>query len=124
MSTNVVVLTGRLGKDPEVRSTTSGKSVTSFSLAVDDGWGEKKKTNWFLVEAWDKTAESVGRMVTAGKRVTVVGSLQEDTWQDQKTGEKRSRIKVLANRVDIIDFAEKNQGDGHGQVDDSDDTPF
>ncbi len=123
MSTNVVVLTGRLGKDPEIRSTSSGKSVASFSIAVDDGWGDKKKTYWFNIEAWDKTAEAISRMVSSGKRVTVVGSLQEDTWKDSNTGDKRSRIKVLASRVDIIDFAEKNQGDGHGEVSD-DDIPF
>ena len=123
MSTNVVVLTGRLGKDPEIRATNSGKSVASFSIAVDDGWGDKKKTYWFSVEAWDKTAEAVGRMVSSGKRVTVVGSLQEDTWNDSKTGDKRSRIKVLANRVDIIDFADKSQADGHSEVSD-DDIPF
>lgn len=119
MSVNVVVITGRLGKNPEIRSTPSGKSVASFSLAVDEGFGDKKKTNWFFVEAWDKTAEALGRLVTAGKRVTVVGSLQEDTWQDKNSGEKKSRIKILANRVDIIDFAEKNQGDGQGEDDDS-----
>jgi single-strand DNA-binding protein len=123
MSVNCVTLLGRLGKDPELRSTTSGKSVVSFSLAVDDGWGDKRKTNWFTIEAWDKTAEAVARLATAGKRIAVVGSLQEDTWTDQKSGEKRSRTKILASRVDIIDFAEKNQGDGQGQVDD-DDIPF
>lgn len=123
MSVNCVVLSGRLGKDPELRSTPGGKSVVCFSLAVDDGWGDKKKTSWFYVEAWDKTAEAIARMVSAGKRVAVVGSLQEDTWADSKTGEKRSRLKVIARNVDIIDFNEKNQGDGHGEISD-DDIPF
>ena len=123
MSTNVIVLTGRLGKDPEVRSTQAGKTVASFSVAVDDGWGDKKKTDWWDVEVWGKTAEAVGRLVTSGKRVTVTGSLKKDEWQDKTSGEKRSRTKILANQVDIIDFADKNQGDGHGEVDD-DSIPF
>lgn len=121
MSTNVVVLTGRLGKDPEVRATNSGKSVVSFSIAVDDGWGEKKKTDWWDVEAWDKTAEAVGRLGKAGKRVTVTGSLKKDEWQDKSSGEKKSRTKIRAMSVDIVDFAEKNQGDGQG---DDSDIPF
>ena len=123
MSINNVVISGRLGKDPEVRSTTSGKSVVSFSLAVDEGWGEKRKTYWFTVEAWDKTAEAVGRMASAGKRVAVVGSLQEDTWTDQKSGEKKSRTKILANRVEIIDYADK-QVDNSSNADDDQDIPF
>ena len=88
---------------------------------MDDGWGEKKKTYWFLVEAWDKTAEAVGRLVTAGKRVVVVGSIHEDTWNDSKTGDKKSRIKIRANSVEIIDFPEKSQADGYNE---SDDIPF
>lgn len=120
MSTNVVVLTGRLGKNPEVRATNNGKSVASFSIAVDDGWGEKKKTDWWDIEAWDKTAEAVGRLVTAGKRVTVTGSLKKDEWQDKNSGEKKSKTKIRAMSVDIIDFAEKNQADGASD----DDIPF
>ena len=123
MSTNVVVITGRLGKDPEVKSTNTGKAVAKFSIAVDDGWGDKKKTDWWDVEVWGKTAEAVGRLVTSGKRVTVTGALKLDTWQDKASGDKRSKAKILALSVDIIDFSDKNQGDGHGEVSD-DDIPF
>ena len=121
--TNVVVLTGRLGKDPELKSTNTGKALAKFSIAVDDGWGEKKKTDWWDVEVWGKTAEAVGRLVTAGKRVTVTGALKQETWQDKQTGDKRSKTKILALSVDIIDYAATNQADGHGEVDD-DDIPF
>jgi len=123
VSTNVVVITGRLGKDPEVKSTNTGKAVAKFSIAVDDGWGDKKKTDWWDVEVWGKTAEAVGRLVTSGKRVTVTGALKLDTWQDKASGDKRSKAKILALSVDIIDFSDKNQGDGHGEVSD-DDIPF
>ena len=113
MSVNSIVLSGRLGKNVELRSTTGGKSVASFSIAVDDGWGEKKSTIWVNIEVWDKTAEAVSKLVTAGKRVAVVGSLKEDVWQD-KNGDKKSRFKVLASRVDIIDFPEK-ESEGEDQ---------
>lgn len=119
-STNVVVLTGRLGKDPEVRSTGSGKSVVVFSIAVDDGFGDKKKTDWWDVEAWNKTAEAIGRLVVAGNRVTVTGSLKKDEWQDQ-SGNKRSKAKILATRVDIIDFA---QGSNQAVEISDEDIPF
>lgn len=123
MSTNVVVISGRLGKDPEVKQTNGGKSVCSFSIAVDSGFGDKKKSMWVNVEAWDKTAEAIGRLVTSGKRVAVTGQLAQDEWTDAQTGQKKSRFKIRANQVDVIDFAEKTQADGHGEVSD-DDIPF
>lgn len=110
MSTNVVVLTGRLGKNPEVKTTPSGKSVGSFSIAVDRGYGDKKRAVWVNIEVWNKTAEAVARLVTAGKRVTVVGELDEETWKD-KEGNDRRRTKVVAQSVDIIDFADKGAED-------------
>jgi len=117
VSTNCVILTGRLGKAPEIRTTPSGKSVGVFTLAVDRGYGDKKKTLWVNVEVWNKTAEAVARMVTKGNRVTVVGELDEDAWKD-KEGNERRRTKVVAQSVDIIDFADK-QADG----DNTDDGP-
>ena len=123
MSVNSIVVSGRLGRDPELRSTSTSKSVAAFSIALDEGYGEKKKTIWLNIEAWDKTAEAVARLVTAGKRVSVVGRLSEDTWTDTKSGEKKSRFKVIANQIDIIDFPDKNQADGHGESVD-DDIPF
>src|SRR5579859_7213313 len=106
MSLNVVVVSGRLGKDPELRTTSGNKSVCSFSVAVDRGYGDKKKTVWVPVEAWEKTAEAVARLVTKGKRIQVSGELDEESWTDSATGQKKSRFKVIASKVDIIDFPE------------------
>lgn len=111
MSFNLVVLTGRLGKDPELKTTNSGKSVTSFGVALDEGYGEKKKTIWVNVEAWDKTAEAINRLSGKGKRVTVRGRLSEDVWE--QNGEKKSRFKVVAQDVDILDFKENGE-EGYG----------
>ena len=119
MAINTVVIGGRLGKNPELRSTTGGKSVASFSIAVDDGYGDRKKTFWFYVEVWDKTAEAVDKLAVTGNRVVVTGRLVEDTWKDQE-GNKKSRIKVLANSVEIIDFPEKENPDGYSASSGSD----
>lgn len=121
MSTNNVVLTGRLGKAPEVRQTPSGKSVGVFTLAVDRGYGDKKKTLWINVEVWNKTAEAVARLVTQGNRVTVVGELDEDVWRDRESNTERKRMKVVANSVDIIDFAESKPAE---RANNEDDIPF
>jgi single-strand DNA-binding protein len=124
VSLNVVVISGRLGKDPEVRSTSGGKSVCTFSIAVDRGYGDKKKTVWVSVEAWDKTAEAVARLVTKGKRVEVTGELDEDSWTDQ-SGQKKSRFKVIARKVDIIDFPETGgSAPSTSDISDGDDVPF
>jgi single-strand DNA-binding protein len=109
MSVNVIVLSGRLGRQPEIRNTQSGKSVAKLNLAVDRGFGDKRRTIWVDVEVWDKTAEAVARMATSGSRVTISGELDIDEWNDKNSGEKRSTFKVIANRVDIIDFAEDKQ---------------
>lgn len=119
---NIVLLTGRIGKEPELKSTNSGKSVTSFSLAVDDGYGEKKKTYWFQIEAWDKTAEAINRLSGKGKKILIEGRLSEDVWE--QNGETKHRTKVIANRVEILEFkdsGERSQGDGYEP---SEDAPF
>lgn len=102
-----------------MRSTSSGKTVAAFSLAVDDGFGDKKKTIWVSCEAWEKTAEAVNRFLTKGKRATVVGRLTEDTWE--ANGEKKTKWKVVAERVEIIDFPDQNQQPAYASQDASDD---
>ena len=121
-SVNLVVFSGRVGKDPEVRATSSGKSVAVFSLAVDRGYGDRKRTIWANVETWDKTAEAVGRLVKKGARVTIVGEVDEDTWDDKNTGKKVYRTKYVAHKVDIIDFPESGKNEEASSGDD--DIPF
>ncbi len=116
MDTNLVVLSGRFGGDPEIKSTQGGKTIASFSLAITDGYGDKKKTIWAAVEAWEKTAEAIQKFGVKGNRVQIEGRIGVDTWDDKKTGEKRTRTKFVASRVNFIDYPEKNndsQGDGY-----------
>ena len=94
-SINQVILMGRLTRDPEMRTTPSGKNVTDFSLAVDR-FGDSDQADFFNVTAWDKTAELVVKYLAKGRRVLVQGSLRQDSWEDKDTGKKRSSITITA----------------------------
>lgn len=101
-SINQVILMGRLTRDPEMRTTTSGKSITSFSLAVDRG-GQSEQADFFDITAWEKLAELVSQYLSKGRRCLVQGRLQQDSWDDKETGKKRSRIVVVATDVTFLD---------------------
>ena len=73
-----IVLIGRLGREPELRFTPAGKQVTSFNVAVDDGFGDNKKTIWLRVSAWDKLAETCNNHLKKGSLVLVEGRLTAD----------------------------------------------
>lgn len=70
-----IIFIGNLGRDPEMRYTHSGQAVTSFSVAVSDGFGERKKTIWFRVSAWEKLAETCNTYLKKGSKVLVEGRL-------------------------------------------------
>lgn len=107
---NQVILMGRLTRDPEVRTTGSGKSVTSFSLAVDRG-GQDDQADFFDVTAWEKTGELVAQYLSKGRRCLVQGRLRQDSWDDKDTGKKRTRVEVVAFDVTFLDGP---NGDGGG----------
>ena len=96
---NSVVLMGRLTAEPELRSTTSGTSVTRFTIAVNryskDG---ENKADFINVTAWRKTAEFVSKYFRKGSMIAVEGSIQTDTYTDRE-GNKRYSFKVVANNV-------------------------
>lgn len=109
---NQVILMGRLTRDPETRTTTSGKSVTSFSLAVDRQ-GSDDQADFFDVTAWEKTGELVAQYLSKGRRCLVQGRLRQDSWDDKETGKKRSRVEVVAFDVTFLDGPSgDNQGAG------------
>ncbi len=99
---NQVILMGRLTRDPETRTTPSGKSVTSFSLAVDRG-GQDDQADFFDVTAWEKTGELVAQYLSKGRRCLVQGRLRQDSWDDKETGKKRTRVEVVAFDVTFLD---------------------
>ena len=111
---NKVFLIGRLTADAELRTTTSGKSVTTFSLAVNDGVGEKQKAYFFNVVVWGKGAEAVANYTHKGSKVAVTGKLTSRSYDD-KNGNKRTAIEVVADMmggVEFLDSKNSNQGNG------------
>lgn len=101
-SINQVILMGRLTRDPEQRTTTTGKTIASFSIAVDRG-GQDDSADFFNVTAWEKLGELVMQYLAKGRRVLVQGRLRQDTWDDKETGKKQSRIEVVATDVTFLD---------------------
>jgi single-strand DNA-binding protein len=105
---NKVFLMGRLTFDPELRYAPSGSAVTELRLAVNRGWtgrdGERKEETLFIdITVWDRQAENCCQYLKKGSQVHIEGALKMDTWDDKTTGEKRSKIKVLADRVQFLD---------------------
>ena len=110
-SINQVILMGRLTRDPEMRTTTTGKSIASFSIAVDRG-GEGDQTDFFDVTAWEKLGELVNQYLSKGRRCLVQGRLRQDSWDDKDTGKKRSKVEVVATDVTFLDGPNDGQQGG------------
>lgn len=112
-SINQVILMGRLTRDPEQRTTSTGKTIASFSIAVDRG-GQDDTADFFNVTAWEKLGELVMQYLSKGRRVLVQGRLRQDSWDDKETGKKQSRIEVVATDVTFLDGP--SGGDGGASV--------
>ena len=89
---NNLSLIGRLTRDPETKFTTSGKAITSFSVAYDVGWGDKKRSVFLDCKMWGERGENLVKFVNKGHRVALVGSLDQDEWDDKATGEKKKKF--------------------------------
>lgn len=116
---NNVCLMGRLTRIPELRQTSGGKSVTSFTLAVDrDG----ETADFIDCVAWGRTAEFVGQYITKGQLIALDGRLSTRTWTDRNNN-KRKAVEVVAERVY---FAEPKRAEQKGfvEVDDGEELPF
>ncbi|OYX44175.1 hypothetical protein B7Y94_00235 [Candidatus Saccharibacteria bacterium 32-49-12] len=99
---NQVILMGRLTRDPEQRTTTTGKTIANFSIAVDRA-GQDDSADFFDVTAWEKLGELVMQYLAKGRRVLVQGRLRQDSWDDKETGKKRTRVEVVATDVTFLD---------------------
>jgi single-strand DNA-binding protein len=108
MSLNSVALTGRAGKDVELKYTPSGVPVANVSMAVDYGSGENKKTSWIDVVFFKKTAEIAGQYIKKGTLFGVSGYLSARTWEDQ-SGQKRKTTEVVGANITLLE--PKREGD-------------
>ena len=149
---NCAVLMGRLVADPELRTTTSGISVTSFRIAVDRSFvrqGEERQADFIDIVAWRQTADFVCRYFRKGSMIAVQGSIQTRSYED-KQGNKRTAVEVVADNVSFcgsksesgttggsrpyenaapatapaVSYASGNMGDFESIEDDDDSLPF
>ena len=114
---NKVILVGRLGKDPEVRSTPSGTSVAKFTIATDERFtdknGEKQeRTEWHNIVAWGKLGEICGQYLRKGKLVYIEGSIRTDSWDDKESGQKKYRTEIVARDMKMLDRRGDDEGGG------------
>ena len=124
---NKAILMGRLTRDPELRHTGSGTPVCSFSIAIDNGYGEDKSTDFINCVAWSKTAEFVEKYFTKGRMIIVVGRIQTRSWEGQD-GRKNYATEVVANEVAFGETKKNAESgsntDDFAAIDTPDDIPF
>lgn len=106
MSVNQLSISGRLGRDPELKTANNGTQICNFSVAVDDGFGDKKKTYWINCVSFKKTAENISKFFKKGDMIWVNGKLTIDEWE--KDGQKKSAAKMIAFEFEF--FSSKNDG--------------
>lgn len=138
-SVNKVILVARLGKDPEIRTMSNGKSVANFSVATSRQWknqnGEKQEeTEWSNIVAYDKLADIIGKYLHKGSQVYLEGRLQTKKWTD-KEGKDRYTTEIIASEMQMLD-GKKDSGwssaapanhpaaGGGGTTDGEDSIPF
>lgn len=97
-----ITIVGRLGATPEMRYSANGNAVTTFRVAVDNGRGEDKTTEWFRIVTFKGTAEACAQYLDKGSLVLVQGRMQTRSWDDQQ-GVKRYMTELVADRVQFLD---------------------
>lgn len=127
---HTIVIVGNVGRDPEMRYTPSGSAVTSFSVAVSDGFGERKKTIWFRVSAWEKLAETCNNYLKKGSKVLIEGRLNATDTGNPRTynrqdGTTAASFEVTANVVRFLSSrTESDESEDMGGIDDGSEIPF
>ncbi len=117
-SFNKVILLGNLTRDPQVKYTPSGTAVAEIGLAVNRYWFDKQtnsrreETTFVDVTLWGRDAEVAGEYLAKGRPVLIEGRLQLDTWDDKTTGQKRSKLRVVGERMQLL--GSRGEGGGGG----------
>lgn len=107
-SFNRVILMGNLTRDPQVKRTPAGVAVTDLGLAVNRVWFDKQtnakrdETTFVDVTCWGREAEIAGEYLTKGRPVLIEGRLQLDSWDDKATGQKRSKLRVVCEKLTLV----------------------
>lgn len=113
-SLNKAILIGRLGRDPDLRYTTTGQPVAKFSIATDESYTGKDgkkvdKTEWHRIVVWGKQAEFYGHNLTKGRLVCIEGRLETSKWVD-KDGVEKYTTEIKADRIQFLDSRQSDTG--------------
>lgn len=126
---NRIIIKGRIAREIEIRQTQTGKSVGSFSVAVDKGFGENKSADFFRVQAWEKTADFVSKYFSKGKEILIEGRMESREYE--KDGQKNLVWELIAERVEFCGGAREAAPpagqppiSGGAPADDDDPYPF
>jgi single-strand DNA-binding protein len=123
-SFNKVILLGNLTRDPEVRYTPKGTAVAELGMAVNRVYtaenGEKREETTFVdVTLWGRTAEIAGEYLKKGRPVFIEGRLQLDSWEDKTSGQKRSKLKVVGEGLQLLGARPSGGGSAGGSEEES-----
>ncbi|MCP3683606.1 MAG: single-stranded DNA-binding protein [bacterium] len=118
---NKVMLIGNLGKDPEIRKTSSDRDVVNFSICTTERYKDKdgkqqERSEWHNIVAWGPLAVTCDKYLSKGKPVYIEGRITQSTWNDKETDEKRYRTDIVANNVQFLESRKASQ--------DSEEDPF
>ena len=116
-SVNKVILVGNCTRDPEVRYTPKGTAVTDLGLAMNryyssDGGEKREETTFVDVTLWGRQAEVAAEYLKKGRPVYIEGRLQMDSWEDKNSGQKRSKLKVVGEQMQLLGSREGGSGGG------------
>ncbi len=113
---NKVILIGNLGKDPEVRYSSTGSAIANITLATSESWKDKQtgenveKTEWHRVVFYQRLAEIVGEYLRKGAKIYVEGRLQTRKWQDKTTGQERYTTEIIGDNMQMLDSKGSSAG--------------
>jgi single-strand DNA-binding protein len=118
-SINKVILVGNVGKEPEVRYSSSGTPVANFSLATNEKFKDRndqwqERTEWHSIVAWKRLAEIVGEYVAKGSKVYIEGKIQTSSWQDRQSGERKYRTEIVARDLLLLGSRVNSDDDHQG----------
>lgn len=112
---NKVILMGNLTRDPETRTTPSGQTVTNFSLAVNRTWKgadgqQQESVSYINCVAWGKPGEIIAQYISKGRALLVSGRLDQRSWDDKESGQKRSTVEVVVEDFNFVDGGGDHDG--------------
>ena len=120
---NKVIIVGRLGQDPEVKTIAGGNTVARLNVATSENWNDKsgqkqERTEWHRIVVWGKLAELCGKYLSKGRQVYVEGRLQTRSWEDQQ-GQKKYTTEIVASTVQFLGAGQSAGAGSHMDQDDS-----